>query len=748
MNTKLRILHLEDLFSDAELVNRALKKAKIDFERLVVDNRENFVKALTEFAPDIILSDHSLPSFNSHEALSIFKTMGLNIPFILITATVSEEFAVDVIKRGADDYILKDRLERLPSALANALEKFQLLKDHQTIQDDLVKNETLFRALIENNADAIIVINEQVEFIYQSPAVERLTGFSVTELAGKKLFDFIHPDDLEDYHLFFEQVLQLPGIAIPNKFRFLQKNLGYMYTDGTITNLLHDKNVKALVINYRDNTKKIKAEEEKKALEVLLDKASSLARIGSYEFDLETGKLYWSGITKQIHEVEESYLPTVESATNFYKEGHNRETISNQLGKVISGGKTLDLELEIVTAKGNECWVRIISEPEFINGKCVKVRGSFQDIDTRKRAELEVLKVADEKNMILESIGDGFFTLDENWTITYWNKEAENILQRKREEVIGKNIWALYDKAIGTLNYLKMVQAAEEGKVQNYEWFIERLKCWVDVAVYPSNTGLSIYFKDITERKFGEIERGKIVSDLLKRNNDLEQFSYIISHNLRAPVANIIGLAEELSRNRIEEGEDHKLMDYLIDSTKKLDAVIIDLNAILQVKREIIEIKETINLAHLLEEVLSYIPNLISEQRVEFNIDFSAGNEFWTTKSFMHSIFYNLISNSIKYRQPAVNPIIGIKSEKVGDTFILTFTDNGIGIDLAKNKDQVFGLYKRFHNHVEGKGMGLFMVKTQVSTLGGTISLESEVNQGTQFRLEFKMIPTDHKDLE
>ncbi|WP_158799858.1 PAS domain S-box protein [Pedobacter sp. L105] len=742
MNAKLRILHLEDLFSDAELVNRALKKAKFDFERLVVDNRENFIKALTEFAPDIILSDHSLPSFNSHEALSIFKTMGLNIPFILITATVSEEFAVDVIKRGAEDYILKDRLERLPSALIKALEKFQLLKAHQSIQDDLVKNETLFRALIENSADAIIVINEKVEFIYQSPAVERLTGFNFNDLAGKKLFDFVHPDDLEDYHLFFEQVLQLPGIAVPNKFRFLQKNLNYIYTDGTITNLLHDKNVNALVINYRDNTKKIKDEEEKKALEVLLDKATSLARIGSYEIDLENDKLYWSGITKQIHEVDDTFIPTIASAIDFYKAGLNREMISNQLNMAIISGKTLDLELQIITAKGNERWVRIISEPDFIHGKCVKVRGSFQDIDVRKRAELELLKVAEEKNMILESIGDGFYTLDVNWMVTYWNKEAENILQKKREEVIGRNIWDLFHMSVGNLSYLNMLKAAKENKVQNYEWFMEGLNCWVDITVYPSAKGLSIFFKDITERKFGEMERAKMVSDILKRNNDLEQFSYIISHNLRAPVANIIGLTEELIRDQAVKGEDSLLMDYLVASTKKLDTVIIDLNAVLQVKREIIDNKDIIILSRLLEEVLTYIPNLIREQKVKFVIDFSAGDELWTLKSFMHSIFYNLISNSIKYRQPGVNPIIEIKSERSGNKFILIFIDNGIGIDLVKNKGEVFGLYKRFHSHVEGKGMGLFMVKTQVETLGGTISVESKVNHGTQFRIELNMDPT------
>ncbi|MET1056704.1 MAG: PAS domain S-box protein [Pedobacter sp.] len=741
MQTRLKILHLEDLFSDAELVNRTLKKAKFDFERLVVDNRENFIKALTDFAPDIILSDHSLPAFNSHEALSIFKTMGLNIPFILITATISEEFAVDVIKRGADDYILKDRLERLPTALANALEKFQLLKDHQSVQDDLVRNETLFRALIENSADAIIVINERMEFGYQSPAVERITGFDYTELVGKILFDFIHPDDLEDYHLFFEQVLQLPGIAIANKFRFLRKKLDYIHTDGTITNLLHDKNVNALVINFRDNTKKLKAEDEKKALEVLLDKATSLARIGSYELDIVNDKLYWSGITKQIHEVDEDYIPTVDSATSFYKAGFSRETIIDQLNKTITSGKTLDLELQIVTAKGNERWVRIISEPDIINGKCVKVRGSFQDINMLKLAELELLKVAEEKNMILESIGDGFFTLDANWIVTYWNKEAENILQKKREEVIGRNIWDLYDNAIGTLNHLNALQAANENKVQNYEWYVESLHCWLDVTVYPSSKGLSIFFKDITDRKLGEMERTKMVSDILKRNNDLEQFSYIISHNLRAPVANIIGLAEELIREEVSKGEDNQVMDYLLASTKQLDTVIKDLNTILQVKREIVEHKEVIKLSKLVEEVLTYLPNLIRQQKVKFIIDFSAGDELFTLKSFMHSIFYNLISNSIKYRQAVFNPIIEIKSERRGNKFILIFSDNGIGIDLVKNKGQVFGLYKRFHSHVEGKGMGLFMVKTQIETLGGSISVESAVNQGTQFRLELNLNP-------
>jgi signal transduction histidine kinase len=111
-----------------------------------------------------------------------------------------------------------------------------------------------------------------------------------------------------------------------------------------------------------------------------------------------------------------------------------------------------------------------------------------------------------------------------------------------------------------------------------------------------------------------------------------------------------------------------------------------------------------------------------------------------TLKSYMQSIFYNLISNSVKYRQPNLAPVIEIKSRKRQNKIELSFRDNCMGIDLTKNGDQVFGLYKRFHtNEIQGKGIGLFMVKTQVEAIGGTISVHSEVNKGTEFKIEFDL---------
>ena len=142
MTKKIKILHLEDVESDADLVSRMLKKENIDAEIMVVDNKEDYVKAIVEYTPDIILSDHTLPSFNSSEALHIFLQSGMKIPFILVTATVSEEYAVSVIKAGANDYVLKDHLEKLPEAITNSLKKIETEINIETQKALKVKEKT------------------------------------------------------------------------------------------------------------------------------------------------------------------------------------------------------------------------------------------------------------------------------------------------------------------------------------------------------------------------------------------------------------------------------------------------------------------------------------------------------------------------------------------------------------------------------------------------------------------------------
>jgi PAS domain S-box-containing protein len=208
MSNKYKILHIEDVATDAALAARELKKGNIDFEQYVVDTEKEYRKALDEYAPDIILCDHSLTTFNSSEALKIFKGKKIDIPFILITATLSDEFAISVLKEGADDYILKDRLKRLPSAVVNAIEKYQLNRERKQLVKKAKEKESLSQKRLKNLTNKLLLATSTTgigiwEYLYNK---KKLIADEVTlKQFGLECEDFkncfsqllqhVHPDD-------------------------------------------------------------------------------------------------------------------------------------------------------------------------------------------------------------------------------------------------------------------------------------------------------------------------------------------------------------------------------------------------------------------------------------------------------------------------------------------------------------------------------------------------------------------------
>ena len=248
---------------------------------------------------------------------------------------------------------------------------------------------------------------------------------------------------------------------------------------------------------------------ERKELENLLQKATQMARIGGWEVDLVKGTLFWSAITKEIHEVGIDFVPEVETAVNFYKAGQGREKITALLQVAMEKGEPWDEELQIITGKGNERWVRVIGDVEIVKGKCIRIFGSFQDIDERKKSALALTQTLEEKNNILESIGDAFFAVDNNWTVTYCNNVAEKSFQKNKSEIVGKNLWEVYQDAIEPDFYTKCHFAIETMETQSFEAFYEPMNQWLEVTAYPSKDGLSVYFKDITQRKIANAEIAK-----------------------------------------------------------------------------------------------------------------------------------------------------------------------------------------------------------------------------------------------
>jgi PAS domain S-box-containing protein len=263
---------------------------------------------------------------------------------------------------------------------------------------------------------------------------------------------------------------------------------------------------------------------------------------------------------------------------------------------------------------------------------------------------------------------------------------------------------------------------------------------WLNVKNSDNkNWGYILTNKDITELKTATLERERITNDLTQHNRDLEQFTYIISHNLRAPVANILGLTNILKEHGqgMDAETQQEVIDRIFTSTKNIDTTIKDLNQILQTRKPVGTKKEKVDFEAMVDAAKTSLRNIIALEKVKITCDFTPVDSMFTTRSYLYSIFYNLTSNSIKYRKTDVPPLITITSRKIDDKIELRFKDNGKGIDLDKNADDVFGLYKRFDTSVEGKGMGLFMVKTQVTALGGSINIESKLGEGTEFILKF-----------
>jgi PAS domain S-box-containing protein len=254
MQKKVRIIHLEDTSSDAELVVMQLEKSGMAFEYMLVSQSKEFEDAIQNFNADIILSDHSLPSMSSADAFRILKDSGREIPFILVTAAVSEEFAVSMIKAGIDDYLLKDKLHLLPNAINTALNKALSEKNRQEHLRALIRQEKKFRALLENSYESISLADKNLNIIYRSPSAVRVTGYTPEELDSASLFDRTHPEDIDHLRHLFAQSLKSPDISIKGNFRVKHKNGNYIWLNTTISNLLSDDNVNAIVINYRDVT--------------------------------------------------------------------------------------------------------------------------------------------------------------------------------------------------------------------------------------------------------------------------------------------------------------------------------------------------------------------------------------------------------------------------------------------------------------------------------------------------------------
>jgi signal transduction histidine kinase len=239
--------------------------------------------------------------------------------------------------------------------------------------------------------------------------------------------------------------------------------------------------------------------------------------------------------------------------------------------------------------------------------------------------------------------------------------------------------------------------------------------------------------KKVAERTH---ELDLMINDLLKQNTDLEQFSYIISHNLRAPVARILGLTSIFDAANPDSADNPFILEMIQKSAGDLDTIIKDLTYLLAVRKSLNTAREWTNLQDVIQAELQHLSTEIKVSEAAIHTHFDPEPRIFAIKAYIHSILHNLISNAIKYRQERRPLRINISVRNTAEGVVLTIQDNGLGMSLS-DPYKVFGLYQRMHTHVEGKGLGLYLVKTQVEAMNGSISVESKEGVGSTFTVSF-----------
>ena len=660
--------------------------------------------------------------------------------------------------------------ENLEASLQKIKQAEQRLKD----------KGSLLRTVIDNLPDHIFVKDLQGKVMIGNAALVKTFGFdSENDLLGKDIRELI-PND--QGVRFFEddfRVMQT-DTKLLNQEEVLINQSGKMQRILTTKVPLHDEqqNVIGLVGVSRDVTalylKRIKDDLGYKIIDALhandnLDAAlvESLRIIGEY-FHFAFAEAWLP--SPAADEIDLAVTWSIDKESDFHK---NHRT-NYKSGQGLPGRALLSKAVEI--------WPDVMQHPDFIRkdqaaGESLKtgiaiplilnnqviavfsflskekfddhyeLRELLQHISVqivmhleRKKHESELLESSRSISNILESISEGFFAIADDWTVTYWNTEAEKLLDVPRNLIVGHKLWELFpeDSIVRSSSFAHYRQVMLDKKAVVFEEFYKSKDVWLEISVYPSQNGISVFLRNISENRRLSNELNKRVEELGASNAELEQFAYIASHDLQEPLRMVTGFLTQLQK-KYDGQLDEKAQQYIhfaVDGAVRMRKIILDLLEYSRIGKYEVQL-ETVDINDVVDSVLIMNKTLIEEEAVTFKRDDLPS--VFGAKTSLQQVFHNLIINAIRYRDSGRNPIIGITADEDEHYWKFAVSDNGIGIK-RDFYDKVFVLFQRLHNRGEysGTGIGLAICKKIIENHGGRIWIESEEGIGSTFYFTIK----------
>lgn len=576
---------------------------------------------------------------------------------------------------------------------------------------------------------------ERMEEEWMNPKFWTTLGYDPAEMPHKAAAwqDIIFPEDLAIATTNLQKHIADPTHPYDQVVRYRHKNGSIVWIRCRGLAIRDQKGKAIRVLGAHTDITPEKRKEQ------LLTETNRAARIGAWEIDLVNDAIYWSEVTKEIHEVPYSFVPDLATAINFYKEGESRTIISQCIEEVIAKGKAFDVELQLLTAAKKELWVRVIGQAEFYGGVCKRIFGTFQDIEKRKLAEIQLQKERKFLQKLIDSLPVNVYVKNLASRKILVNKQELAFLGAKElAEVLKDDNYYPPDITKITLEEDRSVFATGQPIINKETLTIKNdgTKTWFLISKIPlfneegkidSLLGISY---DITKYKEAE-EMLRKYSILETKTKEMEQFAYIVSHDLREPLTSLQGyitlLIEEFSAHIPEDAK--YILDFSIETINRMDALVHELLS----HSRLSQVKELAKLDcyKILQEVLVDLSASILKNEVEFEVGKLPTILAYPVK--IKQLFQNLISNAIKFRKKNVAPVIFITSKKVDKGWQFQVKDNGIGIPEGE-KERIFQIFQRLNKEdYEGTGIGLANCKKIVELHNGGIWVTSKLGEGSTF---------------
>ncbi len=598
--------------------------------------------------------------------------------------------------------------------------------------------------LIKQLPTAIVFLNTEFEVVHISDKWITDFNFAGNNLIGKSIHELFESVNEEWQAVMEACLLGKGGDTGLQSFRN-KEGLQRWFEWTNIPWFDPNENIIGIIIQAADITERINNEMQQEKLKLLLNEKSEIAQIGSWEYDAATDELQWCQMTRKIHEVPDYFKPAINTGLEFYKEGYSRNTISLALYKAIETQSSWCEKVELITAEGNEKWVIVVGKPLYKDGEYKGLIGTLQDITHMVQSEIKTRESEDLLRTVIDNIPLNVYIKDlESRKILVNKSECKYLGVTDPSELLGKSDFDLYDKEIAQISRdedlmvmntqtpsigMETVNVTKDGVATSF--LTSKIPLIGADGECKGLIGISL---DINNLKKQEAELRDLINVISLQNKKLVNFAHIVSHNLRSHTANFSMLLDFLVKEKDEQEKQHIIgmlttaSDSLLETLENLNEVVaVNSNTNLAKTQVVLYDKVGIvtkNLAEFLKENKATIINRIPKE-LKVNV----------IPAYIENILMNFITNSVRYKNPDRDPIIQLSATRKGQYDVLSIADNGMGIDLQKHRDKLFGMYKTFHGNSDAKGIGLYITKNQIEAMRGKIEVTSEVGNGTTFKV-------------